>query len=150
MYTYPKLRRPYPKLWRKFPIGTQNFRVCAQKFRVGNLIFDNFENQYLDFSLPWPPKGARPITFSSHWQCSLINTYISNWFKTTHWNEYFFRILRDAKLLGCISMERKHSIAGNLNYSFGIKLIVTENLFSFYFRIVTNLLQSYNPSISSL
>ena len=52
MRTYPKLRRTYPKLWRQLPIGAQKFRVGAHKFRVGYLIFENFENKYVNFSLP--------------------------------------------------------------------------------------------------
>ena len=36
----------------KFGVGAPKFRVGAHKFRVGYLIFENFENKYVNFSPP--------------------------------------------------------------------------------------------------
>ena len=44
--------RTYPKLWHLLPIGAQKFRVGGHEFRVGYIIFENFENKYVNFSLP--------------------------------------------------------------------------------------------------
>ena len=76
--TYPKLRRPYPKLWHQLPIGAQKFRVGAQKFRVSFLIFQNFENKYVNFFLPWPPKVTRQIAFWPQCQGTLWGRF-TNW-----------------------------------------------------------------------
>ena len=43
------------------------------------LIPEQFENKYVNSSLPWPPKSDRPIASWSQRWCHLIVTYMSNW-----------------------------------------------------------------------
>ena len=76
---YPRLRRAYPRLRRQLSIGARGSMVDARGFGVGCLISEQFENKYVNFSLPWPPKVTRPITFWSQRWCRLIVTYMSNW-----------------------------------------------------------------------
>ena len=54
-------------------------RVGAHKLRVGYLIFENFENKYVNFALPGPPKVTWPIAFWSQCQGPWIYTYMTYW-----------------------------------------------------------------------
>ena len=115
--SYSKLRRTLNLWWKKLRVG-------AHKFRVGYLIFDNFDHQYADFSLPWHSNSdktnciliatSRPFDLNLHVQ--LVNRLIKSsihcifvlpikvnhetWFKYNKSEKYFSKTNFFRMLLG--------------------------------------------------